>query len=71
MAFELSDYDLQLIKFGRLFRERFMDIEISMPLEEALDLGWETMADCFSPEQLLMKQALIDKYYPKSNATAV
>ena len=63
MAFELSDYDHKLLKFGRLFRERFMDIEVSLPLEAALDLGWQTMAECFAPEELLMKQALIDKYY--------
>ena len=65
MAFELSDFDNQLLKFGDLFRDRFMDIEISLPLEEALDLGWRTLAECFRPEQLLMKQALIDKYFPK------
>jgi len=65
MAFELSDFDSQLLKFGELFRDRFMDIEISLPLEEALDLGWRTLAECFRPEQLLMKQELIDKYYPK------
>jgi V/A-type H+/Na+-transporting ATPase subunit B len=35
-----------------------------MPLEEALDLGWETMAECFSPEELLMKDELVEKYYP-------
>ena len=64
MAFELSDYDEQLLKFGALFRKRFMDIAVSMPLEEALDLGWQTMAECFQPEQLLMKQNLIDKYFP-------
>ena len=68
MAFELSDYDHQLLKFGEMFRERFMDSEASMPLEEALDLGWETMAECFEPEQLLMKQALIDKFWPKKTA---
>ena len=67
MAFELSDYDEQLLKFGALFRERFMDIGVSMPLEEALDLGWQTMAECFQPEQLLMKQNLIDKYFPTKN----
>ena len=65
MAFELSDFDNQLLKFGDLFRDRFMDIEVSLPLEEALDLGWRTLAECFRPEQLLMKQELIDKYYPK------
>ena len=70
MAFELSDYDRQLLKFGRLFRDRFMNIGIALPLEKALDLGWETMAECFGPEQLLMKQALIDRYYPKQTKSA-
>lgn len=67
MAFELSDFDRQLLKFGDQFRRRFMDIHVSMPLEEALDLCWTTLAECFRPEQLLMKQELIDKYFPKSD----
>ncbi|MEM7053011.1 MAG: V-type ATP synthase subunit B, partial [Pseudomonadota bacterium] len=64
MAFDLSDFDHQLLKFGRLFRERFMDINVSMPLEEALDLAWATLAECFKSEQLLMKQTLVDRYFP-------
>ncbi|WP_037307718.1 V-type ATP synthase subunit B [Ruegeria halocynthiae] len=71
MAFDLSDYDHQLLKFGDLFRTRFMDINVSISLEEALDLGWKTLAECFAPEQLLMKQALIDKYFPKDADGAV
>jgi V/A-type H+/Na+-transporting ATPase subunit B len=44
---------------------------VSLPLEHALDLGWQTLAECFAPHELLMKQALIDKYYPpKSSAAA-
>jgi V/A-type H+/Na+-transporting ATPase subunit B len=70
MAFELSDYDRQLLKFGWLFRERFMNLDVALPLEKALDLGWATMAECFTPDQLLMKQALIDKYYPKQTLKA-
>lgn len=66
MAFELSAYDEKLIKFGNLFRERFMDIDISLPLLEALDLCWETLAECFEPQELLMKQSLIDKYLPSN-----
>ncbi|MGK7911520.1 MAG: V-type ATP synthase subunit B [Synechococcus sp.] len=65
MAFELSELDYKLLKFGRLFRERFMNIEVSIPLEDALDLCWKTLAECFNPEELLMKQALVDKYFPK------
>ena len=65
MAFELSEFDKKLLKFSSLFRKRFMDINVSMPLIQALDLCWQTLAECFEPHELLMKQALIDKYYPK------
>ena len=65
MAFELSDLDYKLLKFGELFKQRFMDINVSIPLEQALDLGWKTLAECFEPQELLMKQGLIDKYFPK------
>lgn len=67
MAFELSDYDMKVLRFGELFRARFMDINVSIPLEDALDLGWQTLAECFQPEELLMKQALVEKYYPKDS----
>ena len=69
MAFELSEFDHKLLKFGALFRERFMDIEVSMPLEDALDLCWRTLAECFQAEQLLMKRELIDKYFPRRPET--
>ena len=64
MAFDLSPYDHKLLKFGRLFKQRFMDINVSMTLNEGLDLSWKTMAECFNPEELLMRQNLVDKYYP-------
>jgi len=67
MAFDLSDFDLRLLKFGQLFRQRFMVITVSIPLEDALDLCWQTLAECFEAEELLMKQALIDKYFPGRN----
>lgn len=64
MAFELSDFDRKLIRFGELFRQRFMDINVDLALEAALDLAWQTLAECFEPQELLMKQELIDKYFP-------
>lgn len=68
MAFELSDYDRQLLQFGGLFRQHFMDLDVSMELEQALDLAWDMMARCFSADQLLMKQELINKYFPREVA---
>ncbi len=71
MAFELSEFDRKLLKFGQLFRQRFMDINVSISLEDALNLSWQTLAECFSENELLMKQSLIDKYFPRHEQTAI
>lgn len=64
MAFDLSSYDQKLLQFGKLFRQRFLDINVSIPLEQALDLSWQTLAECFEENELFMKQDLVDKYFP-------
>ena len=66
MAFELSDFDQRLLRYGELFEARFMDLSVAIGIEEALDLGWQTMAECFSAEELLVRQNLIDKYFRKA-----
>lgn len=65
MAFDLSSFDQKLLKFGKLFAQRFMDIRVAMPLNDALDMSWQTLAECFEAEELLMKQALVDKYFKR------
>jgi V/A-type H+/Na+-transporting ATPase subunit B len=66
MAFDLSPFDEKLLRFGGLFRKRFMDINVSLPLNDALDLCWRTLAECFEPQELLMKEALVQKYFPRN-----
>jgi len=68
MAFELSAFDNKLLKFGSLFKERLMDTRVSLPVIEALDLCWTILGACFEPHELLMKQQLVDKYYPKKES---
>lgn len=70
MAFDLSPLDYKLLKFGELFQKRFMDINVALPLNDALDLCWQTMAECFEPRELLMRDQLIEKYFPKKSVTA-
>lgn len=71
MAFELSSHDQKLLKFGHLFRKRFTAIDVSLCLEDALDLSWQTLAECFDEGELLMKQSLIDKFFPSSKDDTV
>ncbi len=70
MAFELSPFDHKALKFGDLFRSRFMNLAVSIPLDDALDLAWRTLAECFEARELLMKQSILDKYYPKESRPA-
>ena len=65
MAFDLSPLDEKMLRFGTSFRQRFMDINVALSLVDALDLCWQTLAECFEPQELLMKDALVQKYFPR------
>lgn len=65
MGFMMSDWDEKLLKYGSLFESRLMDLSVNIPLEEALDLGWEILAECFEPNETLLKTELIEKHWPK------
>jgi V/A-type H+-transporting ATPase subunit B len=64
MAFELTDYDRRLMRYGERFRDQFMALDVRLPLEAALDAGWQLMADCFSPDELQIKPAILERYHP-------
>ena len=65
MGFKLSRWDEKLLQFSILFEERMMDLHVNLVLEDALDLGWKTLAECFESHEVGIKQALTNKYWPK------
>jgi V/A-type H+-transporting ATPase subunit B len=65
MGFKLSRWDEKLLHFASLFESRMMNLHINLSLEGALDLGWKTLSECFEKHEVGIKQALIDKYWPK------
>ncbi len=42
-----------------------MNLEVNCPLEKALDIGWQTLSECFAPEEVGIKNALVTKYWPQ------
>lgn len=66
MGFRLSQWDEQLLQFSKLFEESLMGLEVNMPLEEALDRGWKILSDCFKPEQVGIKESILDQFWPDS-----
>ncbi len=65
MGFQMSGWDKKLLKYGKLFEEKMMSLKVNIALEQALDLGWEIMAECFSPEETGIRKSMIEKYWPR------
>ncbi|MEG1480006.1 MAG: V-type ATP synthase subunit B [Kiritimatiellia bacterium] len=67
MGFRMSDWDKKLLKYGTLFEQKMMDISVNIPLEQALDLGWEILADCFEPMESGIPTQMTDQFWPKKS----
>jgi len=65
MGFQMSAWDKKLLKYGKLFEKEMMSLEVNIPLLAALDLGWQILAECFTPEETGIKQSVIEQYWPK------
>ena len=65
MGFSMSEWDEKLLKYGELFETKLMDLSVNIPLEDALDLGWEILAECFEPNETGLKSSLIKERWPK------
>jgi V/A-type H+-transporting ATPase subunit B len=65
MGFQMNAWDIKLLAYGKLFEDRMMSLKVNIPLEKALDLGWEMLHACFSPEETGIKKSMIDQYWPE------
>ena len=66
MGFQMSAWDKKLLKYGALFEAEMMDLSVNIPLEEALDLGWKILSDCFDKTETGIKTDLINEFWPKN-----
>ena len=64
MGFAMSRWDEKLLKYGELFENKLMDLSVNLSLEQALDLGWEILAECFEKDETGIKSDLIEEFWP-------
>ncbi len=64
MGFRMTEWDQKLLKYGDIFERELMDLSVNIPLEEALDKGWEILAECFTSEETGLRTELIKEYWP-------
>jgi len=65
MGFEMSPWDEKLLKYGDLFEKRIMDLRVNIPLFDALDQCWEILSQCFQPEDVGIRHAILEKHWPE------
>jgi len=64
MGFRMSDWDQKLLKYGGRFEKEMMDLSVNIPLEQALDLGWQILADSFKPDETGIPSKISAKFWP-------
>lgn len=65
MGFSMSRWDEKLLKYGELFENKLMSLSVNLSLEDALDLGWRILADCFQKDETRIKSDLTDEFWPE------
>lgn len=66
-GFDLSDYDNRCLEYAKEYATRILSIDVNLTITEMLDTAWEIFAKHFTPAETGIKQALVDKYWPKKN----
>ena len=64
MGFSMSRWDEKLLKYGRMFETELMALSVNLSLEDALDLGWRILAECFEKDETGIKSDLADEFWP-------
>ena len=65
MGFKISKWDESLLKYALLFEKKMMSLEVNVPIDEALNLGWGILSDCFQIQEINIKKELADRYWPR------
>ncbi|MBF0117292.1 MAG: V-type ATP synthase subunit B [Desulfobacterales bacterium] len=65
MGFEMSPWDIKLLKYGEAFEEKIMKLSVNISLFGALDLCWKILANFFEPRETGIRSALCEKYWQK------
>jgi V/A-type H+-transporting ATPase subunit B len=65
-GFDLTDYDERTLKFAREYSEKLLSIDVNIDITEMLDTAWRLFAKYFTVSEVAVKQAIVDKYWPKN-----
>jgi V/A-type H+-transporting ATPase subunit B len=62
-GFDLTDYDQRTLNFAKDYSEKLLAIDVNIDIDQMLNTGWELFNKHFKPEEIGIKQELVDKYW--------
>ena len=62
-GFDLTNYDERCLNFAKDYSRAILAIDVNIDTTQMLDITWELFAKYFKPEEVNIKQALVDKYW--------
>ena len=62
-GFDLSDYDLRCLDYAKDYSNKLLAIDVNIKIDQMLDTAWDLFGKYFKPEELGIKQNLVDKYW--------
>ncbi len=62
-GFDLTDYDQRALDFAKDYSEYILAIDVNLNTTEMLDKAWSLLSKYFRPEEVNMKQELVNKYW--------
>ncbi|MBR6540250.1 MAG: V-type ATP synthase subunit B, partial [Bacteroidales bacterium] len=66
-GFDLSDYDERCLDYAKDYSNKLLAIDVNITIDQMLDTAWDLFGKYFSPEELSIKQNLVDKYWKGKN----
>ena len=64
-GFDLTDYDERCLAFAHDYANDILAIDVNLEIDEMLDKVWSLFSTHFKPEEVNVKKAMADKYWPK------
>ena len=64
-GFDLTDYDERTLAFAHDYSEKLLAIDVNLDTTEMLDVTWGLFAKYFKPDEVNIKAALVEQYWPK------
>ncbi|GET21643.1 V-type ATP synthase subunit B [Prolixibacter denitrificans] len=64
-GFDLTEYDQRTLDFAKEYSNDLLAIDVNIGTDDMLDTGWKLLGRHFKPEEVGIKQELMNKYWPK------